>query len=57
MNWLSSDEDLISIRPKDPEDRRLNISQRQMNTLFYSSMIFLPLIVVASGFAVWWRRR
>jgi ABC-type uncharacterized transport system involved in gliding motility auxiliary subunit len=57
MNWLSSDEDLISIRPKDPDDRRLNISNRQMNTLFYSSMIFLPLIVVASGFAVWWRRR
>ena len=22
MNWLSSDEDLISIRPKEPEDRR-----------------------------------
>ena len=57
MNWLSSDEDLISIRPKDPEDRRLNISSRQMSTLFYSSMVFLPLIVVASGFAVWWRRR
>jgi ABC-type uncharacterized transport system involved in gliding motility auxiliary subunit len=57
MNWLSSDEDLISIRPKDPEDRRLNISQRQMSTLFYASMIFLPLIVVTSGFAVWWRRR
>ena len=57
MNWLTSDEDLISIRPKDPEDRRLNISGRQMSVLFYSSMIFLPLIVVASGFAVWWRRR
>jgi ABC-type uncharacterized transport system involved in gliding motility auxiliary subunit len=57
MNWLSSDEDLISIRPKDPEDRRLNISSRQMSLLFYSSMVFLPLIVVASGFAVWWRRR
>jgi len=57
MNSLSSDEDLISIRPKDPEDRRLNISQRQMSTLFYASMIFLPLIVVTSGFAVWWRRR
>jgi hypothetical protein len=28
-----------------------------MSVLFYSSMIFLPLIVVASGFAVWWRRR
>jgi len=57
MNWLSSDEDLISIRPKDPEDRRLNISSRQMSALAYSSMLFLPLIVVLSGFAVWWRRR
>ena len=26
MNWLSSDEDLISIRPKEPEDRRLSLS-------------------------------
>ena len=57
MNWLSSDEDLISIRPKEPEDRRLNITGRQMSVLFYSSMVFLPLIVVASGFAVWARRR
>jgi ABC-type uncharacterized transport system involved in gliding motility auxiliary subunit len=57
MNWLSSDEDLISIRPKDPEDRRLNISSRQMSALFYSSMLFLPLIVVVSGFVVWWQRR
>jgi ABC-type uncharacterized transport system involved in gliding motility auxiliary subunit len=57
MNWLSSDEDLISIRPKEPEDRRLNITGRQMSALFYSSMVFLPLIVVASGMAVWFRRR
>jgi len=57
MNWLSSDEDLISIRPKEAEDRRLNISGRQMSVLFYSSMVFLPLIVVLSGFAVWARRR
>lgn len=57
MNWLSSDEDLISIRPKDPEDRRLNISTRQMSALAYSSMLFLPLIVIVSGFVVWWQRR
>ena len=25
LNWLSSDEDLISIRPKEPEDRRLSL--------------------------------
>jgi ABC-type uncharacterized transport system involved in gliding motility auxiliary subunit len=57
LNWLSSDEDLISIRPKDPEDRRLTLNRRQMSLLFWSSVVFLPLIVVGSGLAVWWRRR
>jgi ABC-type uncharacterized transport system involved in gliding motility auxiliary subunit len=57
MNWLSSDEDLISIRPKDPEDRRLSLSQRQMGTIFMSSVIGLPLIVVVAGLMVWWKRR
>jgi ABC-type uncharacterized transport system involved in gliding motility auxiliary subunit len=57
MNWLSSDEELISIRPKEPEDRRLNLTKNQMTTIFYSSVIFLPLVVVAAGVSVWWRRR
>lgn len=57
MNWLSSDEDLISIRPKEPEDRRLNMTRRQMNSVFYSSVIGIPLIVIAAGLSVWWRRR
>jgi ABC-type uncharacterized transport system involved in gliding motility auxiliary subunit len=57
MNWLSSDEDLISIRPKDPEDRRLTLNRQQMRVLFYSSVVLLPLLVIVSGVAVWWRRR
>jgi ABC-type uncharacterized transport system involved in gliding motility auxiliary subunit len=57
MNWLSSDEDLISIRPKEPEDRRLTLTSGQMKTVFYTSVIFLPLIALASGIGVWWRRR
>ena len=57
MNWLSSDEDLISIRQKEPEDRRLTLTSRQMKTVFYTSVIFLPLIALASGIGVWWRRR
>jgi len=57
MNWLSSDEDLISIRPKDPEDRRLTLTSRQMSTIFSSSVIGLPLIVIAAGMMVWWKRR
>jgi ABC-type uncharacterized transport system involved in gliding motility auxiliary subunit len=57
MNWLSSDEDLISIRPKEPEDRRLTLSRRQMSTIFSSSVVGLPLIVIAAGLMVWWKRR
>ncbi len=57
LNWLSSDEDLISIRPKEPEDRRLSLTARQMMLVFYSSVVAIPLIILAAGFGVWWRRR
>jgi ABC-type uncharacterized transport system involved in gliding motility auxiliary subunit len=57
MNWLSSDEDLISIRPKEPENRPLMMTGRQMRVLLYSCLIGLPLIVLAAGLGVWWRRR
>ncbi len=57
INWLSSDEDLISIRPKDNEDRRITLTQAQMRWLRISSQFLLPLIVVIGGVSVWWRRR
>ena len=57
MNWLSSDEDLISIRPKEPEDRRITLTRAQMNWVRTTSQFILPLIVVFAGVSVWWRRR
>jgi ABC-type uncharacterized transport system involved in gliding motility auxiliary subunit len=57
MNWLSSDEDLISIRPKPPEDRQLYMTSNQMQWVRISSQFLLPLIVVLAGVSVWWRRR
>jgi ABC-type uncharacterized transport system involved in gliding motility auxiliary subunit len=57
LNWLSSDEDLIAIRPKDPEDRRLNMNAQQVTMLFYGSVVGLPLLMALAGFSVWWRRR
>lgn len=57
VNWLSSDEDLISIRPKDPEDRRLTLNRSQMSTIFFGSVIGLPLMILGSGLLVWWKRR
>lgn len=57
MNWLTQDTDLISIRPKDPEDRRLHITTTGVRLLFFTSIVGLPLIVILSGVSVWWKRR
>lgn len=57
INWLSSDEDLISIRPKEPTDNRLNMTARQMNVVEYTSVFMIPLLIIAAGVGVWWKRR
>jgi ABC-type uncharacterized transport system involved in gliding motility auxiliary subunit len=57
MNWLSSDEDLISIRPKPPEDRHITMTTNQMRWVRITSQFLLPLLVVFAGVSVWWRRR
>jgi ABC-type uncharacterized transport system involved in gliding motility auxiliary subunit len=57
VNWLSSDEDLISIRPKAPEDRPLNMTSRRLNATFWLSVVGFPLAVIGFGLITWWRRR
>jgi ABC-type uncharacterized transport system involved in gliding motility auxiliary subunit len=57
VNWLNSDEDLISIRPKTPEDRPLNITAQKLNMLFWLSVVVFPLAVVGLGLGTWWKRR
>jgi ABC-type uncharacterized transport system involved in gliding motility auxiliary subunit len=57
VDWLASDEDLISIRPKQEEDRRITMTRAQMNWVRITSQFLLPLVVVFAGVSVWWRRR
>jgi len=57
INWLASDEDLISIRPKPQDDRRITMTGAQMNWVTITSQFLLPAIVVIGGIAVWWKRR
>ncbi len=57
VNWLSSDEDLISIRPKAPEDRRITMTGRQLAWVRAVSQFGLPFVVVIMGVSVWWKRR
>jgi ABC-type uncharacterized transport system involved in gliding motility auxiliary subunit len=57
VSWLSQDEDLISIRPKDPVDRRIILSQSQQSMLRLVTVFLLPGIVLVAGIVVWNRRR
>jgi len=57
IDWLASDEDLISIRPKQEEDRRVTMTNAQLSLVRLTSQFLLPLVVVFAGFSVWWRRR
>ena len=57
VDWLGSDEDLISIRPKEQEDRRITMTRGQLALVRSTSQFLLPLVMVVAGVSVWWKRR
>lgn len=57
INWLASDQDLISIRPKPADDQHLNMNQTQTRMFNYVDLIALPLLIIAIGVSTLWKRR
>ena len=58
VSWLSQqDEKLLSIRPKQPKNRRIIISNLEANLLTISAVVLLPLLGLLTGFIIWWKRR
>jgi ABC-type uncharacterized transport system involved in gliding motility auxiliary subunit len=57
VNWLAQQENLIAIRPKPPEDRRVTLTAEQQNWVAWFSIVLLPGAVIATGVYTWWRRR
>ena len=57
INYLASEEDLISIRPKDEEERTVALTGGQSKVIFYGTVFGMPAIVVLIGILVWIRRR
>jgi len=57
VGWLSQQENLISIRPKEPDDRRVTLTATQQSNIVWLSIVIIPGFIFASGVYTWWRRR
>jgi len=57
VSWLAQQENLIAIRPTEPEDRRVTMTAREQTLAMVVSVFFLPAAVFGAGIFVWWRRR
>jgi ABC-type uncharacterized transport system involved in gliding motility auxiliary subunit len=57
VNWLAQQENLIAIRPREPDDRRITMTAEQQRWLFWWSVVLLPALLFAGGVWTWWRRR
>ena len=57
VNWVTQEENLIAIRPRRAEDRRITLNQQQETNILFLSVIMLPLVVLFFGFSIWWSRR
>ncbi len=56
-NWLSQDDAYVDIPAQTARDRKLDFSPRARLILRDVFVFLLPLALLGSGLAVWWRRR
>jgi ABC-type uncharacterized transport system involved in gliding motility auxiliary subunit len=57
VNWLAQQENLISVRPRNPEDRRITLAAGQERFIFWFVIFIVPGVVLLAGIQTWWRRR
>jgi ABC-type uncharacterized transport system involved in gliding motility auxiliary subunit len=56
-NWLTQQEDLISIHPRAEDDRRVSLSVDQQRIILWLSLLIIPGMILGSGVYTWWLRR
>jgi ABC-type uncharacterized transport system involved in gliding motility auxiliary subunit len=56
-NWLAQQENLISIRPKSPDNSPISMTEDQMSMVGWFSQIIVPALLLFTGVLVWWRKR
>ena len=57
VGWASLQENLISIRAKEADDRRITLTATQQSNIIWLSLLIIPGFIFGSGVYSWWRRR
>jgi ABC-type uncharacterized transport system involved in gliding motility auxiliary subunit len=57
LNWLTQQENLIAIRPRESADRRVTMTSGQQVRVLLLVLLVIPGFVLGSGVYTWWRRR
>ena len=57
VGWLSQQENLIAIRPREAGDSRLTLTNDQARRIAWLALFVLPGAILALGIYTWWRRR
>lgn len=57
VNWLAEEEDMVTIRPKEIDDRRVNLTAKDSKKILYSSVFGLPLLIIILGIFIYYRRK
>ena len=57
INWLAQQENLIAIRPREPADRRMTLTENKTTAILLLSIFVIPGVVLGAGVYSWWRRR
>jgi ABC-type uncharacterized transport system involved in gliding motility auxiliary subunit len=57
INWLAQQENMIAVRPRDPEDRRITLRRDQQTYIFWLTVLVIPGLILLAGVQTWWRRR
>ena len=56
VSWLAEEEDLIAVRPKEPDNRTITLSMKQQNLILFFLIILLPLLTVRIGIHIYMNR-
>jgi ABC-type uncharacterized transport system involved in gliding motility auxiliary subunit len=57
LNWLAEQDNLIAIRPREPEDRRITLTADQQARINWLTLLMIPGAVFGIGVYTWWSRR